>query len=1364
MPGILDGLNEQQRRAVTHATGPLLIVAGAGTGKTTVITRRIAHLIAERKARPEEILALTFTDKAAAEMEERVDTLVPYGYADVEISTFHAFGDRMLRQHALEVGLTPDFRVLSRAEQVIFFRDRLFEFPLERYRPLGDPTRHLQAVISLISRCKDEDISPEEYLRCAERLQAEAAASPHDEALRDLAAQQRELAGTYARYQELMLREGTVDFGDQIVAALRLLRMRAHVLNTYQRRFRYILVDEFQDTNHAQFQLVKLLATRHNNVCVVADDDQCLPPGTRIETPGGPRPIEDVKVGEQVVTAVGKGLLGTGAVTRVFKQRRSARFLTFEMESGARVTATDNHKMFCHVPGRVTRSDFTYVYLMERRDLGWRIGVTNDLAVRLCRERSADRIIGLRAFRTEAEARYREALWSLQYGIPTLPFAPSHRVAGEYLQRLYRQLETRKGAERLASDLGVSLDAHHVALGAGFRGRESRVKVVLTMCARHEVPRSGRRRMSDPQLVHRVSVETSVPEVIERLRGTGHALDRTEGGWTYSVTSTSLTEAGIRAERLREITEGLLEVRCDIGQDRIGSHAALVMPAGNVLPGHYLPVARTDGVVYERVARVVDEWKDSDTYDLEVEGSHNFVAGGVVVHNSIYKWRGAAISNVLGFLDRYPDAAQIVLTENFRSHQAILDSAYRLIVNNNPDRLEVKSGISKRLLAVMEPDGPEPAHLHYETATQEADEVARTIQERVEQGRWAYSDVAILVRSNHDADAFLRSLNLRGVPWTFSGNAGLYGRPEVRLLIAFLRAVAHPDDSVSVHYLASSDLYQVPIVDLTRCSTHADRKHRWLFDVLRGATEIPELRDELSEEGQGAIRHLVADLVRYMELGREMPTGELLYQFIADSGWLARMSKADTARDEAEVQNISKFFRRIQDASQALRYDNIREFVKHLDALIDAGEDPAVAEADVETPAVHVLTVHKAKGLEFPVVFLVHLVQDKFPSRSRRDMLEVPTELITDTLPSGDFHAQEERRLFYVGMTRARRELFLTSARDYGGARERKVSQFVLEALDLPKDAARPFKAKAVEEIQRYAPPAERGTSPMPPMSPDAELVISHKQIDDYQTCPLKYRYVHVLRVPIRRHHAVAFGAIVHRVVEFYLRRRAVGNYTPLEDLLAAYERTWAGEEILHDPAPGREGSAGGGVARGGSAAARPKEPAEGFLTREHEEARKAAGRQALARFWHQEEAEGSRPSHVEKEFGFSIGADRVRGRYDRVDEDLLGATIIDYKTGDLTRQKDADRRAATTLQLKIYALAWRAMTGHLPQRVELRFIEPNLVGRHTPTAADAEEAVVAVRAAARGIRVRAFDATPSAQTCRYCAYNQICPDTATRE
>ena len=125
---------------------------------------------------------------------------------------------------------------------------------------------------------------------------------------------------------------------------------------------------------------------------------------------------------------------------------------------------------------------------------------------------------------------------------------------------------------------------------------------------------------------------------------------------------------------------------------------------------------------------------------------------------------------------------------------------------------------------------------------------------------------------------------------------------------------------------------------------------------------------------------------------------------------------------------------------------------------------------------------------------------------------------------------------------------------------------------------------------------------------------------------------------------------------------------------------------------------------------------------------------------------------------------DRVRGRFDRVDEDLLGATIIDYKTSEIIKQQVADRRVAQSLQLKIYALAWREMTGAFPQRVELRFLEPNLVGRHTPGEQDAAAAIAAIKAAAAGIRARRFEATPSRQACRYCAYTQICPFTATRE
>src|SRR5689334_17036925 len=227
LDALLGGLNPEQLKAVTHGDGPLLVVAGAGTGKTQVITRRIAWLIATRRAKPSEILALTFTDKAAAEMQVRVDQLVPYGYTDSTIGTFHAFGDRLIRDYALELGLPTDVRVLSRAETVIFLREHLFAFDLDRYRPLGDPTRFLASLASLFSRCKDEDVSPEAYAAHAARLEAAAAASPDDAALAEEAARQRELATAYGRYQELLAANGCIDFGDQVALALRLVRTSA---------------------------------------------------------------------------------------------------------------------------------------------------------------------------------------------------------------------------------------------------------------------------------------------------------------------------------------------------------------------------------------------------------------------------------------------------------------------------------------------------------------------------------------------------------------------------------------------------------------------------------------------------------------------------------------------------------------------------------------------------------------------------------------------------------------------------------------------------------------------------------------------------------------------------------------------------------------------------------------------------------------------------------------------------------------------------------------------------------------------------------------------------------------------------------
>src|SRR3990167_4951179 len=230
-------LNKEQTKAVEHKQGPLLIIAGAGTGKTTVITQRLKYLIEKKFAHPREILALTFTEKAAREMEERVDRALPYSMSQMWITTFHAFADHFLKDEALSIGLDTGFRLMSQAESIIFFRQHLFKFNLNYYRPLGNPKKFIAAIQTHFYRLKDEDISPPQYLDWAKKSEDE---------------KYKELADTYQKYEELKVKEGVMDFADLISNTLHIFRKRPGILKEYQNKFKYILIDEFQDTNFAQ--------------------------------------------------------------------------------------------------------------------------------------------------------------------------------------------------------------------------------------------------------------------------------------------------------------------------------------------------------------------------------------------------------------------------------------------------------------------------------------------------------------------------------------------------------------------------------------------------------------------------------------------------------------------------------------------------------------------------------------------------------------------------------------------------------------------------------------------------------------------------------------------------------------------------------------------------------------------------------------------------------------------------------------------------------------------------------------------------------------------------------------------------------
>jgi DNA helicase II / ATP-dependent DNA helicase PcrA len=278
---LLIGLNAEQKKAVTHKDGPLLIVAGAGTGKTTVITRRLAYLVEKEFARTDEILALTFTDKAAGEMEERIDAILPYGYVDLWISTFHSFCQRILKDYGLEIGLDPDAKLLDETGQWMLIRKNLSSFNLDYYKPLGTPTKFIRTLTKHFGKLKDEAITPDEYLAYAEKLTLDSdsikfIAKNDPEASGQEIARIQEIAHAYHMYQRLLVENGKLDFGDLINYTITLLQERPAIALELQKKFKYILVDEFQDTNWAQFELIKLLTGKKENITVVGDDDQSI--------------------------------------------------------------------------------------------------------------------------------------------------------------------------------------------------------------------------------------------------------------------------------------------------------------------------------------------------------------------------------------------------------------------------------------------------------------------------------------------------------------------------------------------------------------------------------------------------------------------------------------------------------------------------------------------------------------------------------------------------------------------------------------------------------------------------------------------------------------------------------------------------------------------------------------------------------------------------------------------------------------------------------------------------------------------------------------------------------------------------------
>lgn len=977
-------LNKDQLKAVTHESGPILVVAGAGTGKTRVITERIKHLIQSKNVDPQEILALTFTEKASHEMVERVGDIMPLGYEEPWIYTFHSFAERVLKEKGIEIGLDPSFKILPDSDQWLLLRKNIFEMDLKYFRPLGNPTRFISDILVFISKLQDENISNNDFEVFVKQMKHE---SDEDKL------KYEELSYIYNEYERLKIQNSSLDFGNLIMWVIKLFKERPNVLSEYQKQFKHILVDEFQDTNYAQYELIKLLY-----------------------------PVKD---------------------------------------------------------------------------------------------------------------------------------------------------------------------------------------------------------------------------------------DKKEG-------------------KKNKPTE------------------------------------------------------KSNQRSLLVVGDDS---------QSIYKFRGAAISNILQFMEDYKKAETVTLIENYRSTQEILDPAYRLIQNNNPDTLESKLGISKELVSMAssgmngkDPDStakkaptkktkgsqrePSPEIIRAETLEDEVNLViAKIIEILAKEPQYTFRDVAILARANNHLDPFMLSLRKYGIPYQLVGNKGLYDRDEVRDILSFLKIIIDTKEGISLFRVLNIDSLEIPYDEISKLLSQA--RYRKV-----------ELWEQVKESQNENVKKLVKTVEEFQKnITKQTPT-EMTFNLVNSIDYLSQFLEEETQENELCIKNLNLFLKRIQKFEvdwhdQTKEMPTVVDLVDYFDMIIEAGENPAQAEIeDIDT--VNLMTVHSAKGLEFPVVFMVNLISGRFPTKNRGDTLKIPDELIKETLPTGNEHIQEERRLFYVGMTRAKKYLYMTLGKNYGGKRDTIPCGFLNETGVELKDFTN-------EDMSKVPFPNEVKESFIPKIRKISEIKgnkldhISYSQIDNYLICPLRYKYSYVLNIPTPPSRSLNFGDTFHKTLNEFHSKIMHGDKPSLEDLYEIFEKNW-------NP-----------------------------LGYENEKDRKNTfeeGKTMLKNYYEKNKELNVKHLGLEKKFVLSIDGTKLKGTIDRIDKLPDGTVeIIDYKTGKEKSQKEVD----DNVQMTIYTMGSTDALKIKPDILSLYFLNTGnkISTKRTDKQVEAQKEIV--KDVIKNINEENFEPTPG-RDCTYCDFKGMCP------
>jgi superfamily I DNA/RNA helicase len=846
---LLEGLNEPQREAVLHGEGPLLILAGAGSGKTRVLTRRIAHLVGSGQARPGEILAITFTNKAAQEMRERVEQLVGNRARAMWVMTFHSACARILRAEAEKLGYTRGFTIYDEQDSLRLVKACIDELDIDpkRFAPRG--------IRRQISDAKNALLDAEAYRLKVSTFFEQTAADVYD------------------LYEKRLHAANAMDFDDLLFRAVNLFELYEEVRDRYRRSFRHVLVDEYQDTNRAQYRWLQLLTEESRNLCVVGDDDQCLVAGTLVTMADGTtRAIEEILPGDLVLSSYGSGDLRPAEVMRTHRNTASEG-VVITMDSGRRLVSTPEHVHFAGY----------------QRQVGHRSG------------------------------------------------GYSHS------------------------------DSPPASQGGGQRD------VTVTLCA----DRCG------PRPLHQVAVDGRSAMAFEDY---GDALALVD------VIETS------RPTTVRQVA-------------KLADTSLPFMSAVSVSPG--MVMFAGDGS-YDVVATVKRIEMRVSVYDIDVQDTHNFIANGLLTHNSVYGFRGADIQNILGFERDFPDAQVVKLEQNYRSTQTILNASNGVIANNRQ---------RKDKFLWSELGEGDPVHVReLEDEHAEARFVVSEIERLVDQGE-SRDEIAVFYRTNAQSRVLEDMLVRYGVGYQVIGGTRFYERAEIKDALAYLTLLVNPADTVAFGRAVNSPRRGIGNTTQGRLVGYANTIGEPIWDVAAEPESVPGLA-AAAVKAVGRFMSVMERLRERVEAGAGV--GDILAETLEESGYTEDLHAQRTIEAQGRLENLEELVGVAREYDATAEDGSVEEFLQQL--ALFSEQDNLRDDQGIVT----LMTLHNAKGLEFGIVFIIGLEDGVFPHMR--------------SIESGDL--EEERRLAYVGITRAKRELYLTHARTrmlFGGRDWNLRSRFIDE-------------------------------------------------------------------------------------------------------------------------------------------------------------------------------------------------------------------------------------------------------------------------------------------------------------------------------